>query len=129
MKKRNQYLMKYHDEHYDRIVLNVPKGVKARLQEEAKAAGKSLNAYIVSQISGCTIAVTGLIETTENFTTCYSDLAYYTRNDDTGEWAEIPVGREMLGGTFISVEQYKRMKDGSHGVPGTLELEITKKVK
>jgi len=41
---------KYNNKAYDRIEINVPKGEKQILQDKAKAAGKSLNQYIVDKV-------------------------------------------------------------------------------
>lgn len=42
-----QYDNNYQKEKYDRIIVNVPKGQRAIIQEHAKAKGKSMNAYIL----------------------------------------------------------------------------------
>lgn len=44
---KKNYKNEYNKSHYDRIDLFVPKGEKERLQELAKAQGKSLNAFIL----------------------------------------------------------------------------------
>lgn len=43
---RNRYIA----ENYDRICLVVPKGKKSAIKEAAKAAGQSMNAYILEAV-------------------------------------------------------------------------------
>ena len=46
-----EYKNKYQKEKYDRIIVNVPKGEKDIINEDAKRKGyKSLNSYIVDAI-------------------------------------------------------------------------------
>lgn len=37
-------------ENYDRVNFTMPKGVKAKIKEAAKASGKSTNAYILEAV-------------------------------------------------------------------------------
>lgn len=46
-KRQNEWRRK----NLDRIALEVPKGMKDRLKEQAKAEGKSLNEYLNERIS------------------------------------------------------------------------------
>ena len=41
---------KYRDSNYDRMELAVPKGMKERIKEIAREAGRSSNAYIVEAV-------------------------------------------------------------------------------
>jgi predicted HicB family RNase H-like nuclease len=45
-----KYVNDYKRQAYDRINLIVPKGDKAKLQEQAAQAGKSLNQFIVDKV-------------------------------------------------------------------------------
>lgn len=47
---RGRYITDFQKEHYDRIVLSVPKGYKEELQEYAQANDLSLNALILKAI-------------------------------------------------------------------------------
>ena len=47
---QNRAVQKYIKTHYDRIVIRVQKGEKAKYQEAAAAAGISLNSLITSAI-------------------------------------------------------------------------------
>lgn len=51
-KKFNQaaYTAAYHKEHYDRIEMKIPKGLKAEWQAKAKAEGLSLTEWIMKKI-------------------------------------------------------------------------------
>lgn len=44
------YRNKYISENYDRICFVVPKGKKVAIKEAAKAAGQSMNAYILESV-------------------------------------------------------------------------------
>lgn len=46
MSKLTEYKNKYIAENYDRINLTVPKGMKAQIEQRAKAEGKSTNGFI-----------------------------------------------------------------------------------
>lgn len=46
MSKLTEYKNKYIAENYDRINLTVPKGMKAEIEQRAKAEGKSTNGFI-----------------------------------------------------------------------------------
>ena len=44
---QNKYIQQFQKENYDRLVIQVPKGEKARIDEYRKGRGyKSLNAYV-----------------------------------------------------------------------------------
>lgn len=45
--KRTEYKNQFNREHYDRINIALPKGMKEAFKERAKSKGMSLNAYIV----------------------------------------------------------------------------------
>ena len=47
---RNKATQKYVKNHYDRILLRIPKGEKTVFQEAAAAAGLSLNTFITAAI-------------------------------------------------------------------------------
>ena len=55
MSKLTAYKNNYIAENYDRIHLTVPKGMKAQIEEKAKAEGKSTNGFIAA---GETVAST-----------------------------------------------------------------------
>lgn len=44
------YRNRYISENYDRICFVVPKGKKATIKEAARAAGQSMNAYILESV-------------------------------------------------------------------------------
>lgn len=48
---RQEYNKKYQTEKYDRITVNFPKGMKAEIEQTAKAQGMSLSAFIVSCVA------------------------------------------------------------------------------
>lgn len=50
-KQTAEYKNRFAAEHYDRINLLVPKGIKAKWQERAKQEGKSLNGLILEKMS------------------------------------------------------------------------------
>lgn len=50
-KQTAEYKNRYNADHYERISLVVPKGVKAKWQERAKQEGKSLNGLILEKMS------------------------------------------------------------------------------
>ncbi|MBQ3226451.1 MAG: ribbon-helix-helix protein, CopG family [Clostridia bacterium] len=50
MSKLTAYKNNYIAENYDRINLTVPKGMKAQIEEKAKAEGKSTNGFIADLI-------------------------------------------------------------------------------
>lgn len=62
MSKLTAYKNNYIAENYDRINLTVPKGMKAQIEEKAKAEGKSTNGFIADLIraalAGETVAST-----------------------------------------------------------------------
>ena len=51
-KAQQKAVNKYMAEKYDRINLVVPKGRREELRAKAKAAGKSLNSYLIGLIEG-----------------------------------------------------------------------------
>lgn len=48
---RTNYKNRYNDEHYDRINLSVPKGMKKVMRDMAADAGMTLNAYLLHLIA------------------------------------------------------------------------------
>ena len=52
LRKRYNYLNEYQKTNYDRINLCLPKGTKARIDEEARKAGTSTSAWINGLIIG-----------------------------------------------------------------------------
>lgn len=49
-KASNKASQRYQKKHLERLYITVKKGEKAKIQAAAKAAGKSLNAYVLSAI-------------------------------------------------------------------------------
>ena len=45
-----KYTNAYNKERYDRIVINVPKGLKGKIKAAAEKIGQSVTAYIVNAI-------------------------------------------------------------------------------
>lgn len=46
-----KYQNEYNKANYDQVLINIPKGEKARWKEMAKAEGLSLSAWILKQIN------------------------------------------------------------------------------
>lgn len=61
---QNKALQNYAKQNYERLIIQVPKGMKDELKEQADAAGISINRYVleaVEQRSGLKLTLDGVL--------------------------------------------------------------------